>query len=241
MKSCRKIVSVSYVTPSGVGFHSHAIPNSKVIKVSDLLGSSDVVDINTFLSAVERSLVQDFTSYYDKFDAESGISYDKITKSNVTFEDNTSIVYSGSEVQSTCNSNLFCIRQLGLGSIRSFEVGLQDAEFSDLVGRNMTEMSIAMELQSWVYLERLIKSSLGWSFVEIQPQTMKLKFNFVEDEDRNRLAKAVYLLLSEIVCYGCSGLPLTVLISEMPSDRIIYDELLKVLENLKYDCQVFIP
>lgn len=232
---------MSYVESSGVGFHSHAIPNSKVIKVSSLIGSSDAMEVNTFLSAVERSLVQDFTSYYDKFDAENGLHYNKIEKSNITFDDNTSIVYSGTDVQSTCTGNLFCIRQLGLGSIRSFEVGLQDAQFSNLVGRNMTEMSMAMELQSWVYLERLIKSVLGWSFVEVQPQEMNLKFNYVQDEDKNKLAKAVYLLLSEIVCYGCSGLPLTVIISEMPSDFTVYHELLEVLNSLKYDCQVFIP
>lgn len=241
MKSCRKIVSVSYVTPDGVGFHSYAIPESKVVSVSGLLHSNDSVEINTFLSAVERSLVQDFTGYYDKFDSEDGIVYNKISKSNVTFDDDTSIVYSGSEVQSTCEDNLFCIRQLSLGNIRSFEMGMQDSQFSDLVGKNMTEMSLVMEVQSWIYLERLVKTVLGWSFMEVSPQDMSLKFNYVDDEAKNSLAKSVYLLLSEIVCFGCTGMPLTVLISEMPSDVCVFEELYKVLTSMKYDYQVFIP
>ena len=239
MKSCRKIVSVSYVADDG--FTSVAIPSEQVISVSSLLHTEDKTKITTFLSVVERSLVQDFTEYYDKFDFESGISYAKISKSNVTFDDDSSVVYSGSEVQNTCRDNFFCVRQLGLGSIRSFEVGLQDAKFSGLVGKDMTDVSMVMEPHSWVYLEKIVNMALDWNFVTVRTTDMTLTFNYSGDEVKDEMAKAIYLLLSEIVCFCTAGEPVTVLISELPKSVDLHSRLISTLAYLKSNCQIFIP
>lgn len=240
MKSCR-IESFSYCigsTNSEKKFESVTVSeDSKVHSISEYTKCNH----NTIFSIIERSLVQDFTEYYDRFDNELGIEYDRILKSKIYLSNNSEVVFTGTELQSSNEDNLFCIRQLDLDNIRSFEVGLQEKDFSDLVGKNMTEMSVALEMSTWVYLEKLVNRVLGWDFVKVDTIGLRLDFIFSEDEEKDRIAKGVYLLLSEIVCFCSRGKFTIVLISELPSDSMIREELLTVLNNIKYDYQVFIP
>lgn len=239
MKNCG-INSLSYVCSSptsGEQFESVTFPYDRVVSLSSLIKG----DLNTAFSAIERSLVQDFTEYYDKFDGELGIRYNKILRSKMYFNNGVEIVCSGTEIQNSGQDNVFCIRQLNLENIRSFEVGLQGSDFSDLVGKNMTEMSVALAPQTWIYLERIVNKVLGWDFVKVGTTELSLTFNLLGDEEKDRIAKGVYLLLSEIICFCSSGNFPIVLVSELPSDRLICQELLSLLNSMKYDYQVFIP
>lgn len=244
MKEFSKISSLSYVADGQ--FNTYSIPvNQKVVSVSELTGKRDKKDIDTFLYAIERSLVQDFTEYYNKFDALHDCSYAEISKCNVAFSNNGGIVYSGSDIQTTDVSELYCIRQIDLGNLRSFEIKDQNAKNSECIGIDMSKMNMTISAQSWLYLEKIVNEVLGTRFMTVNPTNMKLEFALVEDEETRKTYEGIYLLLSEIVCLGeCRMTPLYVLISELPKLNGLSNfkgSLLETLKQIRYDCQIFIP
>lgn len=244
MREFSKVSSLSYV--AGGRFSTYSIPeNTKVVLVSKLIGNSDKKGIDTFLSAIERSLVQDFTEYYNKFDKLHNCTYDEISKCNVAFSNNGSIVYSGSDIQEINMSELYCIRQIDLNNIRSFEVKDQNVQNSECIGIDMTKMNMSISTQSWLYLEEIVNSVLDVHFIRVNPITMQLEFIPIDDNEKKLIFEGIYLLLSEIVCLGeCRMTPLYVLISELPVSSGAYpykERLIEVLRQIRYDCQIFIP
>lgn len=244
MREFSKVLSLSYVACNR--FNTFSIPeNNKVVSVSKLIKSSDKKDVDTFLSAIERSLVQDFTEYYNKFDNLHNCTYDEISKCNIAFSNNGSIVYSGSDIQEVNVNDLYCIRQIDLDNIRSFEVKDLNAKNSECIGVDMSKMSMTISTQSWLYLEKIVNSVLGVNFVKVNPVSLQLEFAPIDDSETKRISEGIYLLLSEIVCLGeCRMTPLYVLVSELPPSSSTYqyrERLIDVLRQMRYDCQIFIP
>ncbi len=246
MKTLNKITSVSFVSETQSGgeqLHRIIVPkDAKVVELHEIVGDCGKVETDTVLSAIERSLVTDFTAYYDKLDKLHECEYNEIKKCNVSFSDGSSIIYSGSDVQETGVGDMYCIRQVSQAYLRSFELVDQTAKNAECIGVDMTKSNISVSTPAWLYIEETVNRVLGCEYVKVDPITFNVSFNLLPSEEDKYIAEGIYLLISEIVCLGEERrTPLYVLVSRLPHASAISERLVEALDTLKYDCQVFIP
>ena len=175
---------------------------------------SDVIGDNTLIYAIERSIAEDFSSYYSKYDNGLGITYYDIDCVDFMSTENHIVFGSDKLTKSSDFSMAMCIRYINNDSIRV--VYSQDEETDKIIVRDLTKYSDALSDTDWWRLVEVFNTIVREDGIFFDQKHGIIKLNFEADEVWTKEAlRVVYMLLTETL-YARSEFKKYVLISNIP-------------------------
>ena len=187
------------------------------------------IDKNTTISVIERLLASDFSTYYNDFDIQKGLEYyTGISRAFIEF-DNGTITYEKDSVikRSKTKRNFYCVRSVDSVSIRSFISPVTSESVPNNFGVSLIEYSSVLSKTSWMRLEQLYNSIVGFNAVKIDTKYKTIDFNFENSLGWTEEAlKMIYLLVSESYLSSTRGIRVILLSNMDCFDREQFSKLL---------------
>ena len=191
------------------------------------------------LSAIERCLAGDTSSYYDEQDGVTSLN--RITSATLELGSSGTIVLDkGICKRVSVPNNIVCIRYTGLPSkfIRSFRCNpTQECNMGEFDGTDFaidfTHFSYKVPNKVWSRIEVLF-NELGLGNISINDKE-GIKFNFTGDI---KLAKAAYLLLAEMIFWKNEGYDIVMLLNFKSCDLGFVERFYEIASNLSNDVYI---
>lgn len=211
-------------------------------KLVQLVGDNKAMD--TAISVVERSIVSDFSAFYDSFDNIEGVIYSsEIEQANLEF-DYGSLSYINSKVvkRFSTKRDFHCIRYVGGDKIRSSTSPLSSDTPPDNFGVSLLEYSNALSSASWTRLRKLYNDIVGFNSMQVSHKNKTISFDFKDNTEWTTDAlELMYILLSESFISSHRGIRV-ILLSKMNcfTSSVQFGKFLHGLQNISnLECIIF--
>lgn len=159
--------------------------------------STDRCSADMVMSAIERALANDLTSYYDVSDVNNGAEYSgNFTAIRLGFNWGDITLSQGDSQRKNVPKKVRCIRYLGSNFMRSLYC-TNESEISNKKEMiDYTEYNTQISKGQWFGIMMTYNKIMGKTVMGIEGT--KLTFNFDEVDD-TKIAKGIYLLVSEVL------------------------------------------
>lgn len=164
---------------------------------SDYNHISNKNESDMIMSAIERALANDLTSYYDASDTSNGVHYsDNFSAIRLGFSWGDITLSQNNSQRNNVPKKVRCIRYIGGNFMRSLYCANEVELNSDKELVDYTQYSTKITKGQWFGIMMTYNKIMGKTVMGIEGT--KLAFNF-DGVDDIKTAKGIYLLVSEVL------------------------------------------